>query len=221
MLSGSLYLTGAQIFGRLDRLQYNLAITNGSPSNPADNNNSNGFNLLARLTYNPIMGLVFGTSISRGTYLDQSVKAMLRPIGRKNSDFHQTIGGLDAHYSIGHLILYSELIFNRWDSPFIDSGLDATALYFEAKYTLAPRLYVAGRISRIRFSDIADVADIDADGRFNEPWDYPLNQQEVGVGYHVNRNTRLKAMLQFNHTEQVPGGDPADDLFALQAVIFF
>jgi hypothetical protein len=64
ILSRSLYLTGGQIFGRVDRLQYNLAITNGSLSNPADINNSNGFNLLARLTYNPIMGLVLGTSVS-------------------------------------------------------------------------------------------------------------------------------------------------------------
>jgi hypothetical protein len=221
IIAGPVYLTGVQLFGRSGRFQYNLGLTNGALSNPVNLNNSGRVQINARLTYNPVIGLILGTSFADGAYLDYVVDEELEAMGRKNSDYSQTAVGFDATYSIGHLILFSELILNRWQSPYIDEDLKNYAFYIEASYTFLPRFWIATRLSWLHFSDIDDVDDIDNNGSFRDPWDFPVNQKEIGIGYHVNRNTQLKIMLQFNHTEQIPDGDPADDLFAVQGVVYF
>jgi hypothetical protein len=222
LVSREVYLTGLQVFGGFAAFNYNFGLTNGSLSNPADINNSETINVIGRLTFKPSMGLLLGTSFSSGAYLNQaSVNPQLKPIGKSAGDFRQTASGFDLSYSIGHLVLFSEIVVNRYRSPFLDEDLDVFAYYIEAKYTLMPRLYVASRFSRMTFSEIDDVSDIDGNGKFREPWDYNVNQFELGAGYHFNRHVLLKIMGQFNHTEVSNVSDPADNHFAMQGVFYF
>lgn len=222
IISREVYLTGLQIFGTHGWFSYHLGITNGALSNPADVNNSSAPHILGRVRYHPSIGLNVGTSFSWGSYLDkESVRSQLQPAGKSVEDFKQLTAGLDVSYSVGHLLFYSELIFNRWETPFVGESLDALAFYAEGKYTLFTRFYVASRFSLIDFANIDDPLDVDGDGQFRESWDYDMQQLELGLGYRINRNALLKIMGQLNRTLGTLTGDPADDLLALQMVVFF
>jgi hypothetical protein len=221
ILSREVYLTGAQVFGVAGRFRYYAGVANGALSNPADLNNSNGVQLHGRAGFSPVIGLDLGSSISWGAYLDKSaVTSQLQPLSESAEDFRQTTLGFDLSYSIAHVQFFSELILNRWQSPFIAEHLDARAFYLEGKYTFLTRFFLAARFSVIDFSDIADPQDVDADGAASESWEYDIRQWEVGLGWRINRNALIKAAGQFNRTREVVR-DPADDLFALQAVVFF
>lgn len=222
IISREAYLTGIQLFGSLGTVNYHLGITNGSLSNPADINNSNAANIFGRVSYTPLTGLLLGTSFSSGTYLDKgSLNPQLAPLGKRAEDFRQNSLGLDLSYSAGHLVFFSELILNRWQTPSIDEHLDARAFYLEGKYTLLTRFYVAARFSQIDFADIDDPSDIDEDGRFRESWDFDVRQLELSLGYRINRHALMKLVGQVNRTQGAPTGDPSDNLFAFQTVVFF
>ncbi|NIV98367.1 hypothetical protein GWN26_04125 [Candidatus Saccharibacteria bacterium] len=222
IISREVYLTGVQIFGTGGRFDYNFGITNGALSNPADINNSSAVQILARMSYNPFIGLNLATSVSWGSYLDkESVNSGLQDLGKSVEDFRQITAGVDVSYSIGHLVFYSEFILNRWQTPFIEEDLDALAFYVEGKYTFLTRFYIAGRFSQIDFMAIDDPSDIDGDGQFRESWDHDIRQLELGLGYRINRNALFKLATQLNRTQGVLEGDPDDDLVTLQLVVFF
>lgn len=222
VISRDVYLTGIQVFGSSDRLFYAVAVTNGALSNPVDINNSNGVQIIARLRITPITGLDLGSSFSSAPYLDEgAVGSELAAAGVDAGQFRQWVWGADVSYSRGHAILFAELAFNRWETPFLSADLDLLGGYIEAKYTLTPRFFVAGRWSRMVFSEISDPMDVDTDGRFSEPWDYDVRQIELGVGYRLARNALLKATHEFNRTLDSPDGDPSDDAVRFQAVVFF
>lgn len=104
------------------------------------------------------------------------MNSQLENLGKSVEDFRQMAAGLDVSYSIGHIVFYSEFIFNRWETPFIEEDLDALAFYVEGKYIFFTRFYIAGRFSIIDFADINDPLDIDGDGQFKESWDYDVQQ---------------------------------------------
>ncbi|RMD87297.1 MAG: hypothetical protein D6813_13770, partial [Calditrichaeota bacterium] len=220
IISRQVYLTGFQIFGQSKKWRYHLGITNGALSNPADINNSNGLQILGRFSVSPFLGLEVGTSFARGSYLDKnSITDYLNENSGKVEDFKQTTLGGDLSYSIGHLLFYTEVLWNRWESPYIRNNLDAVAFYVEGKYTFLTRFYLASRFSLIDFKDINDPQDVDGDGRLRESWDYDVYQFEIGGGYRLNRNALIKALWQINRTREIP--DPEDDLMAFQMVVFF
>ena len=222
ILSRQVYLTGAQIFGAVPKFRYHVGVTNGALSNPTDVNNSASVQLIGRLVYSPLFGLELGTSFASGAYLNRNeVGAELTAQGQSANDFRQnTIGG-DLAYSVGHLVLFSEIFYNSWETPGFDENLDAVAFDVEVKYSFLPRFFAAARFSRIDFQEISDPEDVDGDGDLREPWDYDVDQLEVGVGYHFNRNGLLKIMRVMNNTHDIPGGDPSDDLVNLQFVVSF
>lgn len=222
LLSRQVYLTGFQVFGSSRRFSYHFGATNGSLSNPANINNTTGVQLLGRATYSPTFGLELGSSFAWGGYLDKSsVESQLETVDKSAQDFRQTALGFDLSYSFGHLIFFSELLLNRWESPFIDEDLDVVAFDLEIKYRFLTRFYLAGRFSRIDFKNIDDPEDVDGDGFLRESWDYDVDQLEVGVGYHFNRNALLKVFHVFNTTHDIRGGDPSDDQFTTQLVVSF
>jgi hypothetical protein len=220
--SREVYFTGAQLFGVAGQLRYYLGVANGALSNPADINNTNGLQLHGRLGLRPLTGLEIGSSFSWGAYLDKNaVNAQLEPRGDSAEDFRQTALGFDLTYSIGHVQLFSEFVWNSWESPFVEEKLNSSAFYVESKYTFFTRFFVAGRFNLIDFGNIDDPLDEDADGRLTESWEFDIHQWEVGLGFRVNRNALIKAARQINRTRETTDGDPRDDLFSLQAVVFF
>ena len=223
VVSREVYLTGAQWFGSIQRtVSYALAVANGALSNPVDVNDGNGVQFLARLRVTPISGFDAGVSFSSAPYLNKSaVQEELKSAGMRAESFRQSVFSADLAFSRGQAALFAEILHNRWATPFLVEPLDLWGSYIEAKYTLRPRIFVAGRWSRLKFSKIADAGDLDQDGQFSEAWDFDVDQIELGLGYRVNRNAMIKATYEFNRTREIPGGDPSDDLAALQAVVFF
>lgn len=222
LLSRQVYLTGLQVFGGSNKFSYHVGATNGALSNPANINNSTGIQLLGRTTYSPAMGLELGSSFAWGAYLDKnSVQGQLETIGKSAQDFRQSALGFDLSYGYGHLVFFSELMLNRWESPFIAEDLDAVAFDLELKYRFLTRFYVAGRFSRIDFQNIDDPDDVDADGNLRESWEYDVDQLEIGGGYRFSRNALLKVFHVFNTTHDIPEGDPSDNQFTTQFVIDF
>ncbi|MFQ5605652.1 MAG: hypothetical protein ACE5HS_20460 [bacterium] len=222
IISHEAYVTGVQVFGTAGQFGYHLGAANGSLSNPVDINNSNGVQLLGRLDYQINMGLDLGVSFSVGSYLDHNVtNTQLQNAGKSVEDFKQLAVGFDVTYSLGHLELHSELILNRWQTPFLTEDLDLMAFYLDSKYTFWTRFYGAGRFSLINFSQIDDLSDVDIDGNLRESWDYDIYQMDLAFGYHVNRNAIVKIMGRLNKTRDVAGGDPRDNRLALQMAVFF
>jgi hypothetical protein len=223
VVSREVYLTGAQVFGAIKQtFSYAFAVTNGALSNPVDINDGNSVQLLARFRVTPMTGLDMGVSFASAPYLNKSaVQAELRAAGKSAERYRQSVVSADLAFSRGLTVLYAEALYNRWETPFLTERLGLWGGYLEAKYTLTPRVFVAGRWSYLHFSEIADVLDIDGDGRLQEPWDNHVSQIELGLGYRLNRNAVIKAAGELNRTREVAGGDPSDDFVAVQAVIFF
>ncbi|MGH7599862.1 MAG: hypothetical protein ACREOI_26200, partial [bacterium] len=162
------YLSGAQFFGKLNRFGYSVGLANGALSNPTDLNVSKRPMIFGRLHVQPAIGLKIGVSAASGNYLNyklvKSQHADLQP-----EKYAQHVGGLDIEYSRGYLVFFGEVVFSRWQSPFISGDLDALAFSAEARYKILPRLFVAARYGRLDFSEIADTPDVDADGKLTEP----------------------------------------------------
>lgn len=222
ILSREVYLTGFQFFGIGRVLKYYVGATNGALSNPADINNSNGIQVHGRVALTPRTGLEIGASASSGAYLNKAtVQADLDLLGQDAESLRQKTVGVDVRYAYAHFMFFSEVLFNRWDSPFISDNLDATAFYIEGKYRWLTRFYTASRFSYINFSQIADPQDVDGDGRLRESWDFDVYQLELASGFYLNRNALAKFLYQINKTVDVPAGDPDDNLLAVQMVVFF
>ncbi len=84
---------------------------------------------MGRARFRPSPAVNAGISAAHGPYLaDLSEQAL---DGRPRDSFHQTALGGDFFYGGGHLLLYGELVWSRWDSPNIDEPLDATSAFVE------------------------------------------------------------------------------------------
>jgi len=223
VVSREAYVTGAQLSGSLgETVSYAVAVANGALSNPVDINDSNGLHFLARLRVTPLVGFDAGVSFSSAPYLNKSaVQEELKQAGKSAERFRQSVFGADLAFSRGQAVLFAEVLYNRWATPFLSEDLDLWGGYVEAKYTLMPRLFVASRWSQLQFDSISDPGDFDGNRRLSEPWDYDIRQIEFGFGYRLNRNATVKVIYEFNRTAEVRDGDPSDDLMALQAVVFF
>jgi hypothetical protein len=212
---------GGGILGSVWRFEYQVMLTQGTLSDPSastvDDNDSG--QLVARLGIVPFTGALVRLSWARGAYLDNAVSESLAT-GTEVEDFNQKIAGVAVEYEIRHLVVVAEWARNRWESPFIvDAGggaedLEVTGSYLEARYKLAPGLYVAGRYSALHFGEIDDGT---GQGR-RLGWDYDTHRLEVGVGYWITDGVLTKGALQLNDLQGTPG---ADNLAGLQLTVAF
>lgn len=82
----------------------------------------------------------------------------------------------------------------RIDAPFVDGSLRAWSTFLEARVKLSPRWYVAARGDHLGFSTI----DAGPDDGGRQSWDAPVTRVEIGGGYSVQRNVRLKLAWQYD-----------------------
>jgi hypothetical protein len=205
---------GLQVLGSLWRLEYLVALTQGTLSDPRSSpgDNNDGQQVVLRLSLVPFTGGLLGFSWARGPYLDQAVEPVLRARGLDLEDFHQVIWGLDAEYSIRHLFLAGELALNRWEMP-TTTDLEAYGWYLEAKYKLRPGLYAALRHSRLGFGKIPD-----GNGA-KLAWDYDVQRWEAGLGHYLTEGAIAKLVWQGLDT-RAPLSSP-QHLMALQVIASF
>jgi hypothetical protein len=144
--------------------------------------------------FTPAIGVRVGASATWGPYLnDELPTAQLA--GRSWRAYAQRVGAVDAQVSRGYLVLHGEIAASSYDVPG-DPGAAAREVrgltyYAEAQYTLAPRLFVAGRLER---NDYPYVQPVDGG-----PWVATrtnVYNGELGAGYRVGARTLLKASVR-------------------------
>jgi hypothetical protein len=139
----------------------------------------------------PFVGARIGASFTLGPYLNNSLTPT--QLGaRKWTDFDQRVVALDASFSRGYLETHAEWGEGRYEIPNRATTVTGTTYYGEAKYTLTPRFFIAGRAERnhypfIRPSStganwIANLTDF-VDG-------------EIGGGYRATASSILKVSVR-------------------------
>ena len=197
--------TGIQAIGSLWRLEYLVAMTQGTLSDPRSGggDNNDGKQVVAHVGFVPLTGLLLGASYARGPYLAAAVGRAL-PQGAGVEDFHQEAVGFDLEFGIRHLKLIGEFVANRWESPNITdrqgnrADLKNVGWYIEGRYAFGPGFYAAVRYDRLRFEKIDD-------GSGNEvAWDDSVERWEGGIGYHFMDGVIGKVMVQDTQKDRVP-----------------
>ena len=206
--------TGVEVAGSLREWDYAVALTRGALSNPIARGND-GIQLVSRLAVRPTIGLGLGGSFAYGPYLSDGAELDADfPAGKRVGDYAQVIFGLDLEYSRGHLELFAEVAHNHWQVPNLEEdGLSNIAGYLEGKYSLLPGLNLAARYGQIVYDDIAD-----GNGG-TAPWDYDVRRLESGIEYYLDRDIRMKSVVQLNFRDG--SADDEDHLIGLQLATFF
>jgi hypothetical protein len=209
------YGVGGMVSGRSGPAAWDFALMNSAPATWAFdwNLHAGDFrtpNVYARGTWDFGPTTTLGISGSQGPYSRDDADGI--PAGRDAGDFPQTLAGVDLRWASGDLDVYAEAIWTRFEAPRVDD-LELWSGYVEAKYTILPGLFGAGRIARMAFGEIDDAA-----GESRQ-WDRNTWRIELGGGYFFTRNLFLKVTGQLNR--QSGGHDPDDDLLAFQLGLTF
>jgi hypothetical protein len=206
--------TGVEMIGSVREWEYAVAATRGALSNPSARGND-GIQLVGHLGVRPTMGLGLGASFAYGPYLsDGAEQDGDFPADKTVRDFAQIVYALDMDYSKGHLQLFAEIARNTWQVPNLEeSGLDNVAGYLEGRYALLPGLHLAVRYGQIVYGEIADGAGAKV------PWDYDVTRLESGLEYYIDRDIRIKSVIQLNNRDG--SADKEDHLVGLQLATFF
>ena len=134
----------------------------------------------------PTAGVHLGTSVTWGPYLNETLAPAL--LGRRSwTSFRQRVMAIDAELSRGYLETHAELARSSYDVPRRDTPLGGLTYYVEAKYTVAPRIYVAARYERNEYPYIQPFGDSSWIAQATNLYD-----GEVGVGYRVTSSRLLK-----------------------------
>jgi|GEM_PF-1921254 hypothetical protein len=209
------YPTGVMAFGNPGRLDYRFALVNSSLSNPL-NLGTPGQRLqwIGGGGISCFPGLHLGASYAEGPYLNASVNHSIGS-GQSINDFDQKTLGFDLQYTLHHLEIYAELVFNRFSIPNIHEPFGATGYYLEVKRTWTPRIFTAVRWNQIYFDRFRDGF---APGQ-GPRVDYNVESLELGFGYRFTESLLAKFAYQYNRTlsDQVP----RDHVFAAQLVYTF
>ena len=208
--------TGLQLHGAQRHLEWTVAVTTGSLSNPRVSDDNDGRQLAGRIVVRPGPALTLGMSAARGAYLDRALSSALPSTASVSSATQQALG-LDAEYSSGRLLTRTEVIWSRWrlpvlGPPSLDEPLDAMAALAEGRYRIWPGLYAAVRVEHLGFSRIQG-----STGRVS--WDANVSRVEMGGGWSLTHNSGLRASWQYNWRDG--GRVRRDSLVAVQLYYWF
>ena len=210
-----LYATGAMLFGNAGDFRYAAAVMNSAPASwPYDwelrDTDYRIPSVYLRGSMAVDVSTTLGVSFARGPY--SKWNDFWIPPGREATDFNQTVWGVDASYSAGHLELFAEGIWSRFQTAFANT-LELYSYYAEAKYTFLPGFYGALRLGQIRFGTMRD-----ASGEMVH-WDRDTTRYELGTGWFFTKNFFVKASYQIN---QKLGGDlPLENMLMLELVLAY
>ena len=156
LLPVALYgLPGAEIDISIARIDARLQLTNSSPVNPQGLTSSNQFaQWTAGGGYTFGSGLHIGASGFRGPYLDRVIEPFL-PSG-KVSEFLATGSGVDAQWARGWWSLAGEWQRFTFGLPGFRKSPSEEAAYAELKRIMTPRIYLAARVTALRFPAVED-----------------------------------------------------------------
>ena len=205
------WAAGGVGFGSVGQFEWLAGATSGTLSHPGGVDEGDGAQVLGRARYRPSPAFNAGVSAARGRWLNDVVEGSL---GDASLDsFKQTGVGGDFNYTRGHLILYGEAAWSRWDVPNIAEPVEALSAFLETRYRLVPGLYLAGRFDRLTFNDITSRS-----GE-SEHWEFPVTRLEIGTGYSWERHVILKLVGQFNWYDEAT--ELNENIIAFQVVVHF
>ncbi len=189
--------TGVQVSTGWRAIDVTAAVTNGSASNPRVEDDNDDKQVAARVTVRPAVGLLLGTSFSRGQF---GARPLVDEVpAERDRRFMQSAFGADAEYSRDHWMARLDAVLSEWRipavlEPSIPAPLRALAVSLEGRYTFLPGMYAAARAEHLAFNRIA------ATGRIAE-WDAPVTRVEAGGGYYIQRNLIARATVQVNRRD--------------------
>src|SRR5215204_4313109 len=142
-----------------------VALTIGTLSSPLSDDDNDGKQISGRVGITPTASFSIGVSAASGEYLseaggrtDYGDVGMLPPPASYETHRQQALG-LDAEYSLGHVVVRGEVVASRWDVPFQNGDptlpLDALGTAVETRVALTPRWSMAVRGDRLGFSRVA------------------------------------------------------------------
>jgi hypothetical protein len=159
--------------------------------------------------------MVLGVSAARGAWLNEPLENDV--VGEAADRAQQIAFGADAEFSTGRFLVRGEAIRSAWQMPQFEQlqmtePLVAISSLIEARYKIAPGLYVAMRGDRLDFSKVRGTAG-------SVEWEAQTWRYEAGLGYSVTRNIILKASWQKNGRDG--GRVRKDALYAGQVLYWF
>ena len=139
-----------------------VAVTIGTLSSPQFDDDNGGKQISGRVGFTPTASFSVGVSAAGGEYLadaggstDYGDVGGLPPPASYETHRQQALG-LDAEYSLGHVVVRGEVVASRWDVPFQNGDptleLDALGTSLETRVALTPRWSMAVRGDRLGFS---------------------------------------------------------------------
>lgn len=145
----------------------------------------------------PTIGVRLGASGTWGPYLNSRYTSADLG-GGSWKDFHQRVVAFDARASRGYLETHAELGFTHYDVPTAGVSTGTTG-YVEAKYTLAPRWFVA---ARGEVNDYPFIASFSPGKWVATRTD--LSDYEAGVGYRLGFSTIVKVSYRWDKWDVTP-----------------
>ncbi len=209
--------TGLQARLVRGRVEWVAAVTQGSLGSPRVRDDNHGRALASRLVARPTAALTLGTSVSRGAFLADTLRAELGTT-RSVESFRQTAAGLDAQWASGRWQLRGELIRSTWEMPSsqdaaLGGGLSSIASWLEGRLRVLPGVDVAARAETLRFSDVSSASG-------PQPWESPVTRIEAGLAIAPQRHIRVKFAAQRNR-RPLGGRVRHDTLLATQVGVWF
>jgi hypothetical protein len=188
------YPLGVELFGDGYRFDYRVAAVS-LPTSHAGYEPDPSARLRPAIGggFTPIVGLRFGASFTAGSYLNRDVAPEALK-GKAWSGYQQSVIALDASFSRGYLETHAEAARGHYDIP--SGALTGFTYYGEAKYTLTPRFFIAGRAERNKYPLIRPTTATTAS---TTTWTARLTDfvdGEIGGGYRLSASTLLKASVR-------------------------
>ena len=206
--------TGVVALGARRPFEFALGAIQGSPGWPVNGaDNTPGQTTLGRVGLAPAAGVRVGASGVYGTWMPDWFSSQV-PAGRSLRDYHEWIAMSDLELSRGPVELRSEGFLKGWQT--LTTGtLRLGGGYAEGRLAVRNGAWLAARYDAIRYGHVHTSAGV------VRPWDDDVDRLETGVGYRVDRNVRVKAVVQRNVAHPWAGRAEASDLYALAASIRF
>ena len=121
-----------------------------------------------------------------GPYLNDELAPGLLG-GRAWDSYRQRVVAVDAQVSRGYLETHAELARSSYDVPSRSTPLYGLTYYVEAKYTVAPRVYVAARYERNDYPYMQPLSDSVWLAKSTNLYDGAM-----GVGYRITASRLIK-----------------------------
>ena len=152
------YPVGGQVSGSVGRFDYRAALMDRPITNPKYLP-SGGKRIRPALGggFTPTAGIRIGLSYTAGSYLSDSVSAVLAP-GQRWQDYDQRLFVIDALFTRGYLELRGESAFSSYDVPGKADPVTGNATFAELRYTWTPRFFTAARLERNAYAFVRPVS---------------------------------------------------------------